>query len=410
MADLLVELYGNPIGALRGTWRTFDFHADRRAVGRYGLDSMILSVAIPLAAVTQRSNRARRQLFFAGLLPEGRMLSGLADEASLPVHDTIGLLRRYGRDVAGALQIWDPDVPGEPKRPAVDALTESGVAELLLDVGNHPLANKPQGGKTSLAGVQDKIVLARTVDGWARVLDGYPSTHILKPQTGDHPTMIYDEEYGSRIARALGLIGYSTTIDSFDDVPALVIERYDRSPDDAGDGRIHQEDFSQALGLSGDQKYQRYGGGASLARVASVLARHAGQDSLRRLLTLTTLSVAIGNLDLHTKNLSLLHSTNQAITLAPAYDVVPQTHLPTDGEMALTVAGKYRHAAITRDDLVQEGTAWGIRGAASIVADTLDRIVDVVGAEAPLPNSYPGLADDIGRFTRNLAAGKPAGG
>lgn len=324
-------------------------------------------------------------------------------------NDTIGLLRRCGRDIAGALQIWGPDDPGEPRTPAVEGLTDAGVAELLADVGRQPLANKPQGGKTSLAGVQDKIVLARTVDGWARVLDGYPSTHIFKPETGDHPTMIYDEEYGSRFARALGLTSYATTIDTFDDVSALVIERYDRTADGSHDGRIHQEDFSQVLGLSGDQKYQRYRGGASLARVAAVLARYADQDSLRRLLALTSLSVAIGNLDLHTKNLSLLHPPDQEITLAPAYDVVPQTHLPTDGEMAPTVAGQYRHAAITRDDLVQEGAAWGIRSASSLVDDALDRIVDVVTTEIPHPNAHPGLADDIGRFARNLASGRHAG-
>lgn len=39
------------------------------------------------------------------------MLQRLAQEASVPEGDTIGLLRRYGRDVAGALQIWDPEVP-----------------------------------------------------------------------------------------------------------------------------------------------------------------------------------------------------------------------------------------------------------------------------------------------------------
>ncbi|MGI8768699.1 MAG: hypothetical protein ACR2I1_06275 [Propionibacteriaceae bacterium] len=57
MADLVVGLYGMRIGALTGTWRTFDFVTDPAAVELYGIDSHILSMAIPLAAVPTRTNR-----------------------------------------------------------------------------------------------------------------------------------------------------------------------------------------------------------------------------------------------------------------------------------------------------------------------------------------------------------------
>ena len=91
-------------------------------------------------------------------------------------------------------------------------------------VAVEPLGNGSRHGKTSLAGVQDKIVLAWE-EGWFRAYDGYPSTHILKPVTSRWPTMIFDEEYGSRFARALGLASHATSIREFDGVPALVIER-----------------------------------------------------------------------------------------------------------------------------------------------------------------------------------------
>ena len=38
MADLVVELYGTRVGALRGAWRTFDFVPDPAAVARFGGD------------------------------------------------------------------------------------------------------------------------------------------------------------------------------------------------------------------------------------------------------------------------------------------------------------------------------------------------------------------------------------
>lgn len=172
MGDLVVELYGTPVGMLAGTWRSFDFLPDPAAVARFGLDSPVLSVAIPLVAVAVRSRKDRRQNFFRELLPEGRMLTRLAQQAGLVEQDVIGLLRAYGRDVAGALQIWDPDVPGEPKPPALEPLSSAGVARMLEHVQDNPLGNKPSVGKTSLAGVQGKIVLARTADGWSRLLDG----------------------------------------------------------------------------------------------------------------------------------------------------------------------------------------------------------------------------------------------
>lgn len=408
MADLVVELYGTRIGTLTGPSSSFDFLPDPAAVAELGIDNPILSLAIPLAAVPVRARKGRRQNVFRELLPEGRMLTRLAQEAGVAERDVIGLLRRYGRDVAGALQIWDPDVPGEPKRPSLEPQSSAGVAEMLKRVQQHPLGNKPAGGKTSLAGVQDKIVLARNEDGWNQVIDGWPSTHILKPEPQDAPTSIYDEEFGARLARAVGLASFSTWIEEFNGVPAVVIERYDRSLK-APQGRIHQEDFNQIIGAAGDQKYQRYSGRVSLKRIAQVLSTIGDRDATQRLFRLVVVSVAAGNLDLHAKNISLLHHPDGSMTLAPAYDVVPQAHQQNDGEVALAVDGEYQHAAITLDHLVAEGHAWGLTDAAGIAEDTLTTVDKMVAREIPHQRAHPGLAEDIGGFTSNLLAGRQAG-
>ena len=408
MADLVVELYGTRTGVLSGPWRTFDFVPDAAAAARFGIDSTVLSVAIPLTVVAVRSRKERRQNFFRELLPEGRMLARLAQQARLAEQDVIGLLRAYGRDVAGALQIWDPDVAGEPKQPALEPLSSAGVAALLEHVQDNPLGNKPAGGKTSLAGVQDKIVLGRTEGGWNRVIDGWPSTHILKPESRDYPTSIYDEEFGSRFARAVGLTSFPTWIEEFTGIPAVVIERYDRSPD-APQGRIHQEDFNQVLGAAGNQKYQKYGGEVSLERIARVFSAIGDRDSLERLFALVVVSVSVGNLDLHAKNLSLLHLPDGAMTLSPAYDVVPQAHQPNDGEVALAVGGEYRHAAITLNHLVTEGRSWGLARAADLAEETLTTVLQLANAEIPHERAHPGLARDISRFASNLLTGHPIG-
>lgn len=408
MADLAVELYGVHIGVLSGTWRSFDFLSDPESLDAFGIDSPILSVAIPLTAVSTRHRKARRQNFFRELLPEGQMLTRLAQQSGSVEQDVIGLLRAYGRDVAGALQIWDPEAPGEPREPRLEPMTEVEVAHLLTHVQSYPLGNRPVGGKTSLAGVQDKIVLARTNEGWNGALDGYPSTHILKPESRAYPTAIYDEEYGSRFARALGLSAFDTWLETFGSTPALVIERYDRAPD-APSGRIHQEDFNQALGAAGDQKYQKLGGRVSLARIAEVLSAIDNGDSLERLLRMAVLSVALGNLDMHAKNVSLIHRPDGSMSLAPAYDIVPQAHQPNDGEMALAVHHEYRHAAITRAHLIAEGQAWGLPSPEGIIDDTLARVLEAASSETPDHRAHPMLAGDVARFTRNLISGQAAG-
>ncbi len=94
--------------------------------------------------------------------------------------------------------------------------------------------------------------------------------------------------YDRRVAAHLGLLDYDVWLETFDGLTMLVVERYDRL-----DGRrLHQEDMNQALGASGVQKYQKYGGGVTLARVAHAVTRH-GADQGLHLLRLVALSAAI---------------------------------------------------------------------------------------------------------------------
>ncbi len=398
---LAVELYGTVVGRLEGDARTFDFSPTAAGIERFGANSQVLSVAIPLTPMQRRDRVARRRNWFAELLPEGDQYDYLLAQGGLRRDDTPAFLARYGRDVAGALQIWDLDDPTEPKRPATRALTEAEIRTLLEDPIGSPLANDPQLGKSSLGGVQPKVVLVRTPNGWAQALGGHPTTHILKPRLGgDKATVIYDEEFGSRLARRLGLADFATLIEQFDGLPTLVIERYDR----IGGERVHQEDFSQVLGASGNQKYQEIGGVISLRRVADSLKTHASESELLRLARMVVFAAGIGNLDLHTKNLGLLHPAEGDVTIAPAYDVVPQAHLPNDGRMALAVNGKYRHVDITGEDLATEFASWGLRRASVTVDDALEELRAAVLSETPLDGAFPDLQEQILGFTDRLAS------
>lgn len=403
---LAIELHDTLVGTIEGDARSFDFIPSPEAIDRFGANSTILSVSVPLAPKQRRDHAARRRNWFAELLPEGKQYEHMLAQGNLTPGHTPAFLARYGRDVAGALQIWNLDDPTEPRPPGLRRLSRTDIRRLLEDPVGSPLANESTAGKSSLGGVQPKIVLVRTPTGWGQAIDGQPTTHILKPQlTGELETVIFDEEYGSRISRRMGLAGFGAVIENFDGLAALVIERYDRS-----DGtRIHQEDFSQALGAEHNEKYQEMGGVVSLRRVAGILGRHAPSEDLRRLARMVTVSVAVGNLDMHTKNIALLHPIDGETRLAPSYDVVPQAHMANDGRLALAVNGTYRHQETIRTDLVAEFTAWGLRRAEALTSDTLDEIAAVIDEETPLDGAFPGLLDDISTFVDNLRAGLPVG-
>lgn len=411
---LAVELYGRRIGHLEGgDSRTFTFTETAEAVREFGAGSRILSVAIPLGVHPRRADAGRRRNFFAELLPEGRIRTAMFDAAGIRGDDDVlAFLGVYGRDVAGALQIWNLDDPTEPKEGAGMPVDDRQIRSLMERYLRTPLGNAPHHGRTSLAGVQPKIVLARDGGTWLQAIDGYPSTHILKPALADgsvRESMIFDEEYGARVARSAGIRAVDARIERFAGLDALVITRYDR---DASypENRVHQEDFNQVLGASGDQKYQEHGGRVTLRRVAEALEVAGAPREVETLAEQVVLACAIGNLDLHAKNLSVLHLHDGTVRLAPAYDVVPLTHVPgIDGRMAMAVGGVYVHAAITRADIIRELGSWRFRRAERVVDEVLARLLDAAEREAPLPGAAPTIQEDVVRITRNLVSGEAAG-
>jgi serine/threonine-protein kinase HipA len=173
-------------------------------------------------------------------------------------------------------------------------------------------------------------------------------------------------------------------------------------------GGIHQEDFNQAL-ATGNQKYQKYGGKASLARIARAFTAVGDRDSLERLFKLVVVSVAVGNLDMHAKNISLLHHPDGSMMLSPVYDIQPQAHQANDGEVALAVDGEYHHAALTRDHLIAEGSAWGLLNTPNLTEEALISVLHVATTEFPHEHAHTGLAQEIAGFASNLLAGRAIG-
>ena len=98
--------------------------------------------------------------------------------------------------------------------------------------------------------------------------------------------------------------------------------------------RLHQEDFCQAQGIVSETKYQKEGG-PSLKQCFAPAARRVERAviDLARLLDAVIYNYLVGNNDAHGKNFSLLYhgvgTANPEIRLAPLYDVVSTTTIPS---------------------------------------------------------------------------------
>ncbi|MDR0308516.1 MAG: HipA domain-containing protein [Coriobacteriales bacterium] len=414
MSRLNVELYGVTLGTLVQAGRSVRFDVDPDVFERYPVASTVMSLAVPLGLRPTAQHNKRAANFFNELLPEGRNLQWLVQMMPPDERNTYHLLRKYGRDSVGALIIYDPDDPVSSEQPRAEKISAEQTRSLLENMAQEPLANSPISGKTSLGGMQGKIVLAKKGDSWHRVHYGYPSTHILKPVAPEYPTMIFDEAFCMQLALKLGLTTHPVWIEDFDGLSALVIERFDRDKN-IPLGRIHQEDFNQVLGASGDQKYQEIGGKVSAKRMAQTLMHFGSDEDVRVFASQLVFAVAIGNLDMHAKNISIFHHPDSTISMTPTYDQVPLRHLNTDGKMALAMNGEYVHANITRTKIVSELRSWkspsfpSDKTADQFVEEVLISCREALGSLTLDNRANNSLKESIASFINNLLSGKPAG-
>ena len=414
MSKLNVELYGTLLGTLKRSERMFEFEADPGVFAKYQLSSTIMSVSVPLNLRYTYEQKRQVSNFFTGLLPEGCNYVWLMQSLPHGEQTRYSMLRKYGKDIAGALNIYDPEDQTSSVKAEAELVDGKKVRYLLEHMPQAALANSPYSGKTSLGGMQGKIVLAKIGATWNRVHNGYPSTHILKPAVPEYPTMIYDEAFCMQLAYNSGLTKHPVWIESFDGAEALVIERFDRN-NDAEANRVHQEDFIQALGAHGNEKYQEYGGKVSAKRIAQTLEQFGKGEDVLAFASQLVFAIAIGNLDMHAKNISMLHLPDESIKLAPVYDQVPLCHQSTNGRMALAIGGEYNHANLSLSDIVSELASWQCRcfnakaEAISFIKNCLENYSNALNSIVPDDKAYPELKADISMFISNLLTGKRIG-
>lgn len=279
-----------------------------------------ISLSTPLSALDWGPSVTTPWLM--NLLPEGEPLRAMTQALGVAQDDVMGLIAETGRDLAGALSIGKP-------RPVErdETLTIAGADQLeriIEELPAKPFLIGEDGVSMVLAGAQEKLPLA-LIDGKLAIpVNGTPSTHILKPDNPRLAGSVPNEALCMVLARRCGLSVADVTTGRAGARSYLLVKRFDRGQAGGRIARFHQEDFCQALARSPVAKYEHNGTGRpgpSLADMFALVRAHMTARDITRLLDAVIFNIAIGNVDSHAKNYSILLQPTRA-ELAPLYDLM----------------------------------------------------------------------------------------
>ena len=308
--------------------------------------------------------------FFANLIPEGRLRDVIEKSASLAAGDDLALLAFVGRDLPGAVTIRALDdeevgsISGEPPSAVEDEA-----------------AAVSEGLRFSLAGVQLKFSMLREADKLALPARDSSGEWIVKFDSTTFPYLPENEFSMLEWARAAGFEVpecHLHRVEDLDDIPrryapdstqVLAIRRYDRHPE----GRVHQEDFAQAVGLPPKKKYEQITHDA----MARLVRRFVGEDAVDELVRRLVFTVACGNNDAHLKNWSLIYPDSIRAQWSPLYDQVATVAWEGfDRALALKLAGVREFGRIDRSTFERfaEKAQVDSRRVIDLVDTTLERL------------------------------------
>jgi serine/threonine-protein kinase HipA len=314
-----------------------------------------LSISMPLALA--QHGHAKIDPFLWGLLPDNQMvLDHWARKFHVSARSVFSLIGAVGEDCAGAVQFVRPErleVILGAAPPEIEWLDEAAIAQRLRALREDHSAWRIPGdtGQFSLAGTQPKTALLFENGRWGVPSGRVPTTHILKPPSGDFDGHAENEHFCLELARSRGLPAVDSRIMHFQDEVAIVIERYDRIRTAAGLRRVHQEDICQALSIPPTKKYQNEGGPGikDIVELLRTYSSNAAED-VHTFLDSVAYNWLIVGTDAHAKNYALLIGAEGRIRLAPLYDVASVFPCPQIDihrvKLSMKLGGEYRFCNI----------------------------------------------------------------
>lgn len=345
-----------------------------------------LSLSLPFTPGNAPHRGDKVRAYFENLLPDSKDIRDrLARRFNTGSTQAFDLLAEIGRDCVGALEILPLSGSSGGTGPLqADPLSEAQVAQVLRSTTTPSAMGWAVDGddfRISMAGAQEKTALLLRDGQWCLPRGGTPTTHIFKLPLGliggmklDMRGSVENEWLCALILREFGLPVAACRPLQFEDVKALVVERFDRAwwTHPSGDRRLirlPQEDLCQATGVPPEAKYEA-DGGPGMDRILDVLDGSMTREQDRRdFFKAQLLFWMLCATDGHAKNFSLFLRPGGRYQLTPLYDVLsaypvlgegPGRISPFKAKMAMAVRSKNAHWRM-RDILRRHWVALGAR-------------------------------------------------
>lgn len=354
-------------------------------------------VSLSLPVRTEPYDHDECAPFFEGLLPEGEFLKAISRSLHVSARNPFQLLAAIGGECAGAISVGavGGPAPGQVEKPS-RWLTGKELSRLLNDLPDRPLLgtiDDEEGFRISLAGAQDKVGVLFDGKRIGLSSGNPPTTHILKAPIPRVADAVANEAFCMRLAAGSGLEAAAVEPRLAEEQEYLLVRRYDRDEGERLDGRLHQEDFCQALGVVPAVKYENEGG-PNVVDCARLIRRHCGAPArdLIAFLDSLLLNFLIGNHDAHSKNYSLLLDGPGAIRMAPLYDLLSIAAIEgASRSLAMKYGGEKRPAYLRRRHLHRLGAELEVK--ARLVERRAERMIERVrdargDARAALPRPF----------------------
>lgn len=355
---LHVSMNGTPIGELikhRDNSLSFQYKGSWLSQPQ----ARPISLSLPLSTRVYQGEPIYN--FFDNLLPDNPVIRARI-QTKFQIHSShpFDLLASIGRDCVGAIQL-STEAPVFVKKIQAEALTNHQISQLLKNYQTAPLgmANQEKDFRISIAGAQEKSAFLYDQKKWHLPLNNTPTTHIFKLPIGiighqhlDLTESCENEWLCTQIAKAFGFSVANSSICHFEDVKALVVERFDRLWVDSEKWlvRLPQEDCCQALSYSPNLKYESDGGPGIIEIMNLLLGSSRSMEDRKTFFKSQILFFLLAAIDGHAKNFSLFIEPGGSYRLTPLYDIMSAYPLIAKHKlqaekikMAMALFGKRKH-------------------------------------------------------------------
>ncbi len=312
--------------------------------------------------------------FLRNLFPEGDAFDLLLASQNLSKNNLYAILMTIGMDTAGILSFSDIEYQEEEtllrevtEKELIEKLSSNDIQELITWDGKYRL---------SVAGVQNKLNVFIDAESKFMLANGnYSSTHILKFASPKYETIVINELFCMKLAKALGLKVANVSYKKFGNHDALIVERFDRKITPEKVKKRHIIDACQALDFPPEYKYEHnFGSGEHVQHIRdgvsfNKLFEFTKACAVPAIITQSLIdwmifNLIIGNSDAHGKNASFFVGT-RGITLTPFYDLVSVTFEASKNEkidtaLAMAIGDNFDITNITTYDMLSLADEAGI--------------------------------------------------